>query len=189
MKRSEDTSKFFKQYGKTSGYFKKAAEYTMKTFRKKEITKEEEEAIQNDPRYCLHWGCEKTFKLVDNQDKKLCVFHPGRWDFGPTGETMTQIMQDKSGLLWNPHWTCCRKAWKAPGCTRGKHSGPLLSQTGGPPKKYKWPDFRAQIYFQKNISEHWKDFMENHVVTTMRPVEEVHDQFAKTKGTEGVLFI
>lgn len=140
-----------------------------------------------EDRYCLHWGCEKVYREADNVGKRLCVFHPGRWDFGPTGETMTQAMQDKAALLWRPHWTCCRRNWQAPGCSRGTHKGPSIKQLGGEVKKYKWPDFRAQIYFQKRISNHWKSFMENQVMKTVRPVEEVFDYFAKTKGSEGVV--
>ena len=189
LSRSEDTSKFYKEYGRFSGYFKKSEGYIVKTKRKKELTKEEQEAIKNDVRYCLHWGCEKTYNEFDNVDKKPCRYHPGRWDFGPTGETMTQVMQDKSARLWRPHWTCCRKKWTAQGCVKGIHNGPSIKETKGDVKKYKWPDCRAQIYFKKRVSPHWNEFMEKHVVPTMRPVEEVFDYFVKTKGSEGVILL
>ena len=185
--RAEELRGLFKVYGRRSGYFKKTQKYEEKISPdKREPTKEELDAIANEDRYCLHWGCEKVYRKIENEGKTPCCFHPGKWDFGNTGQTITQSLEDKSTILWKPHWTCCRKTWKANGCTRGIHSGPPLSEYGGSVKKYKWPDYRAQIYFKKHISEHWKQFLNDQVLKYFRPVEEVFNSFAATKGTDGV---
>ena len=68
----------FKKFGRFSGYFKKVKEYVEKSKSKhKTMTKEEEDAANIEERYCLHWGCEKLYRNVENTEKKLCVFHPG----------------------------------------------------------------------------------------------------------------
>jgi hypothetical protein len=174
-----------------AGYFKKVKEYQVKVNpAKRELTKEEQETIENEDRFYLHWGCEKVYREIDNDKKKPCLFHPGKWDFGHTGETITQALENKASILWKLHWSCCRKSWKAKGCTRGVHSGPSLSVYEQAPKKYKWPDYRAQIfYFKKRVSKHWKEYLDNQVLKALRPVEEMFDHIAATKGTDGVLFL
>jgi len=37
----------------------------------------------------LNWGCEKEYKEIENKKKKTCWYHPGKWDFGHTGITVT----------------------------------------------------------------------------------------------------
>ena len=44
---------------------------------------------------CTNWGCTKDF-YADRNDKKVCVHHPGRFEFG-----------SEHGL-WGEGWTCCR---------------------------------------------------------------------------------
>jgi len=179
----------FQRYGRYSGYFKQVKEYLVKENpAKRKLSKEKREAIENEDRFCLHWGCEKIYREIDKDKRRPCLFHPGKWDFGHTGESITQALENKANILWEPHWTCCRKPWKAKGCTRGLHSGPPLSVYEKAPKKYKWPDYRAQIYFKRRISKHWKEYLDNQVLKTLRPVEEVFDHVAATKGTDGVLY-
>ena len=110
----------------------------------------------------------------------------GRWDFGHTGLSITQAVEDKSSVLWGPHWTCCRKGWKARGCTRGGHRGPKLKNYEKNPRKFKWPDPRAQVYFKKIISKQWKAFLEKRTVEDPKTVETIFHYFASTHGTGGV---
>ena len=180
--------RLFKKYGRFSGYFKKTEGYIEKTKpKKKELSKEEQDAINNEDRYCLHWGCEKVYRQADNLEVKPCLFHPGRWDFGHTGVTITQAIQDKTTILWGPHWTCCRRGWRSKGCKRGFHWGPALSAYETAPREYKWPDPRAQIYFKKKVSERWSKFLSKYVIEDPRAVEAVFHYFASTKGTNGVI--
>jgi len=78
-------------------------------------------------RYCLNWGClRKNYKEVDNKNNS-CRAHSGVWDHGSTGTRMKQYVRefsidpknrknlDKQTIMWEPHWTCCRKDWKDPG--------------------------------------------------------------------------
>ncbi len=117
--------------------------------------------------------------------RSLTLITLGHWDFGHTGITITQALEDKSSILWGPHWTCCRKGWRAKGCTRGIHHGPSLKTYDTNPRKYKWPDLRAQIYFKKVISEHWKDFMSKYTSEDPKATESVFHYFASTKGAGG----
>lgn len=177
----------FRKYGKYSGFFKKAEEYKERTkYKQKPMTKEEQAAYDTEDRYCFHWGCEKVYKNLENQDRLPCRFHPGRWDFGHSGLSITQAMEDKTCVLWEPHWTCCRGKWKTPGCKRGVHKGPRLKVYEKNEKKYKWPDLRAQIYFKKSISEHWKEFLSKHTYEDIRSLEAIFNYFASSKGTNGV---
>lgn len=59
---------------------------------------------------CINWGCDKDF-MADRNDKKVCVHHPGRFEFG-----------SEQGL-WPEGWTCCRAEWESQGCTIGVHRG------------------------------------------------------------------
>ena len=157
--------------------------------KKKALSKEEQDAYDNEDRYCMHWGCEKVYKNLENYDRSPCRFHPGRWDFGHSGDSITQAMEDKSSVLWGPHWTCCRGKWTDPGCTRGAHRGIRLVVYMKNEKKYKWPDLRAQVYFKKKISEHWKIFLSKHTYENIHALENVFNNFASSKGTKGVLNI
>lgn len=59
---------------------------------------------------CQNWGCDKEY-MADRNDKKECLHHPGRFEFG-----------SEQGL-WPEGWTCCRKEWDAQGCAMGNHRG------------------------------------------------------------------
>ena len=61
---------------------------------------------------------------VNNTDHS-CRAHSGVWDHGSTGTKMKEYVKEfgmtnkssnpKHIVMWEPHWTCCRKEWKAPG--------------------------------------------------------------------------
>jgi len=38
---------------------------------------------------------------------------------------------NKTSVLWDPHWSCCRKRFDAPGCTLRKHIGPPVDEFQG----------------------------------------------------------
>lgn len=140
-----------------SGYFRKSEPYESKA-NKQKMKQQRELETENEERYCLRWGCEKAFKQVENKKAKNCRFHPGVWDFGHTGITVTQAMdeyskKDSQNVLWKPHWTCCRKPWEAKGCAKGKHRGPLKSEMSE--RVFKWPSEQAQRYFWKKVSPFW----------------------------------
>eukprot|EP01016_Furgasonia_blochmanni_P043743 TRINITY_DN5984_c0_g2_i3.p1 TRINITY_DN5984_c0_g2~~TRINITY_DN5984_c0_g2_i3.p1 ORF type:complete len:546 (+),score=119.87 TRINITY_DN5984_c0_g2_i3:764-2401(+) len=100
-------------------YFVKTIAYqeyenpNLKALKKKMATEEEE-------RYCLNWACEKSYKEIENKKKRTCKCHPGTYDFGHTGLTVSKATQDyleslkppvkgasKDGgtvYLWGPHW-------------------------------------------------------------------------------------
>eukprot|EP00831_Metopus_contortus_P060523 TRINITY_DN5242_c0_g2_i1.p1 TRINITY_DN5242_c0_g2~~TRINITY_DN5242_c0_g2_i1.p1 ORF type:complete len:1020 (+),score=217.71 TRINITY_DN5242_c0_g2_i1:183-3242(+) len=179
-----DPIQMFKTYGRVSGYFKKSQEYQEKTKVKPALSKEEQDKIDLEDRFCLHWGCEKVYKNKDNFERKPCRFHPGKWDFGHTGVSITEAMEDQKSVLWGPHWTCCRKNWKTKGCQWGEHRGPPLKVYEANPKKFMWPDMRAQVYFRKVISEHWKQFIDKYQID-IKGVETMFHYFASTKGIEG----
>lgn len=88
-----------------------------------ELLKLKREKEKDEPRYCLRWGCEKSYKPNENF-KKSCCCHPGKWDHGSTGTKMvvfaSEFNQDpksmeKSTIMWRPHWTCCGKDWSSKG--------------------------------------------------------------------------
>lgn len=109
-------------------------------------------------RNCLNWACEKVYK-EENNHPRACLTHTGRWDFGHTGQSVTKVADGVSAdeLMWAPHWTCCRKGWEDDGCTRMKHKGPFTENYPTEKRPFKWPDVRAQSYFQKMISGLWRD--------------------------------
>ena len=58
---------------------------------------------------CPNWGCGQEFLLKDNSDRKPCLCHPGKWQFGSYNK------------YWPACWTCCEGKWDSEGCTRMKH--------------------------------------------------------------------
>lgn len=133
----------------------------------------------------MNWGCGHTYKDVDNKKVKHCRSHPGVWDFGYTGITVSQAIsefnRDNSDvLLWKPHWTCCRQPWIAKGCTKTYHRGPLQTEAVEP--KYKWPSEDAQKFFRKTVSPLWKAKLENQYMLEPSQVAQKFDDFAKTMG-------
>ena len=107
----------FKKLGRFSGYFKQVKHYEIVGQLPKRKTKDEQDKLDKVERYCLRWGCDQIYTQNQNKLKKMCVFHPGKWDFGHTGVTIRQVMEgiSKNNMLWKPHWTCCRHEWDAPG--------------------------------------------------------------------------
>ena len=65
-----------------------------------------------------------TYKDVDNLVGS-CKAHVGVWDHGSTGTKMRQYVSEfqirdkkslsKQTVMWEPHWTCCRRDWDAEG--------------------------------------------------------------------------
>ena len=73
----------------------------------------------------MNWACNKIYKDAKNS-KKACLCHPGRWDFGYSGLTVTKAMRmSGDDYLWEPHWSCCREKWESKGCTKTFHRGPF----------------------------------------------------------------
>lgn len=89
---------------------------------KLELLKLKREKEKDEPRYCLRWTCEKIYKLAENYSH-VCLNHPGKWDHGSTGTKLVDFIKehsdpkslDRTTILWEPHWTCCRKGWDSPG--------------------------------------------------------------------------
>jgi hypothetical protein len=161
---------------------------------KLELLKSKRDKEKDEPRFCVRWACEKVFKSQDNH-KRACQCHPGKWDHGSTGTKMEEYMKEvnadpksieKTTILWRPHWTCCRGDWNTAGilnisklgCRFKKHIGPLLFEYQQNPRKYKWPDVRLKIYFPKVVSQKWKNFLEKYTYS----VEKVRDVCNKFKS-------
>lgn len=63
----------------------------------------------------------------DREKKKLAQMvndHIIRVDDNPAFDFVNCT---KTSVLWDPHWSCCRKRFDAPGCTLRKHVGPAIS--------------------------------------------------------------
>jgi hypothetical protein len=104
-------------------YFKEIKKPYENSATKLELLKMKREKEKDEPRYCVRWGCEKSYKPVDNHHR-ACRCHPGKWDHGSTGTKMVEFASEfsqdpktleKRTILWRPHWTCCGKDWKEPG--------------------------------------------------------------------------
>jgi len=140
------------------------------------------EATENEPRICTNWGCGKTYKEAENKKIRTCLSHPGKWDFGYTGITVsqatTEFLREQSDIvLWKPHWTCCRQPWAAAGCTKTYHRGELANETIQP--KYKWPNEDAQKFFRKTISNLWKQKLGTRYQLDSKQVSQKFDEYAK----------
>ena len=171
-----------------SGFFRKSEPYLSKANQQKMKLQKEIET-ENEPRYCLNWACEKVFKQIENKKTKTCRYHPGVWDFGHSGITVSQAIdeyfkKDSQNILWKPHWTCCRKPWESRGCTRGKHRGPLVAEMTE--RRFKWPTEHAQKYFSKKVSPFWFEKINNeHRYDPERMMIE-WDKCVKLIGSGGV---
>jgi len=79
------------------------------------VSADEEKKLKNKDRYCLNWACTKVYKESNNH-KKACRCHPGKWDFGYSGQKVSTAASggDPDEMLWKPHWTCCMRAWIDP---------------------------------------------------------------------------
>ena len=103
----------------TSDYFKPVKPYNEAENKRRQYQQKLIDTENND-RYCLNWGCEKTFTLYQNRKKVMCRYHPGRYDFGHTGLTIAQTIGEygrgeSDVIWWKPHWTCCRGEWASRG--------------------------------------------------------------------------
>ena len=118
-----------------------------------------------DFKICLNWACGHQFKDIDKENNpKSCKHHPGKFDHGSTGIKMenyiselSKLPKERKSVIWEPHWTCCRKGWSEPGCKFSKHRGVFVEEFNEKKiRPYMWPDIRAKLYFTKIISDKWK---------------------------------
>ena len=151
----------FSRLAPTSRYFCSKIKPYVDPIQRKKTT----EALLQEPRYCLNWACESTFKEVDNT-LKSCKCHPGYFDFGHSGSQTSSNKETKRVVLWEAHWRCCGGAWEAPGCAWTKHRGPLVSTM--PERKWKWPSEAAKRYFIKKVSNTWQSKLDKEHVTKQR---------------------
>jgi hypothetical protein len=96
---------------------------------------------------CTNFGCSDTFKYSENTVR--CNGHYGTWDFGHTGTNTQTAAQRDFKALWDPHWTCCGKAWDER-CSHlhfHEHKSNRL--------KIDLEDPFNQKYFKKNIRANW----------------------------------
>lgn len=144
----------FELYGRYCGVFRETKTYVEKNPpTKPHVSKDEQKKLDQLNKVCLHWGCGKTYKEANNH-KKSCRCHTGRWDFGNSVRSCQDT--STSELMWEPHWTCCRKGWDEEGCKRMMHKGVYEEIYQEIKREYQWPDPRAQIYFKKKISPLWR---------------------------------
>lgn len=147
----------FELYGRFWGLYRNTKQYVPKNPPEVvHISRDEQKKLDQLDQVCLHWGWGKTFKEANNQ-KRSCLCHTGRWDFGNSVKGCSNTASDN--LMWDPHWTCCRKDWSDPGWKRMKHKGVYLETYEKIKREYQWPDVRAQIYFKKRISFLWRKKM------------------------------
>ena len=153
-----------------AGLFKEVIPYESAQT-KHELLKMKREKELQEPKLCLNWCCGVTFKDTEEENlPKSCVHHPGKFDHGSTGMKMDNYIseigldpKERKSVLWEPHWTCCRKKWEAKGCKFSRHRGILLEQAEEHnPRPYNWPDVRAKLYFGKTVSEKWKKNLEKY---------------------------
>jgi Rieske Fe-S protein len=72
----------FELYGRFCGIYREAKEYVEKNPpREEKVDRDEQRRRDAMDRVCVHWACGKVFKEEDNH-KKACRCHTGRWDFG-----------------------------------------------------------------------------------------------------------
>lgn len=70
---------------------------------------------KNDIFICSNYGCKKEVEL-DSTEK--CTFHFGKWDFGHTGTTLKETINNSELILWKEHWTCCGQDWDSTTCKK-----------------------------------------------------------------------
>lgn len=148
----------FQRTAMTSRFFNPDIKPYIDPYQKKKMN----EALNAEPRYCLNWACESTFKEETNTPKS-CTCHTGYFDFGHSGIQTVSNKETHRIVLWEAHWRCCGGKWATPGCTKTKHRGPLLSTI--PERKWKWPSEGAMRYFEKKISKHWQRKLEKEHIT------------------------
>ncbi|KRX05621.1 Concanavalin A-like lectin/glucanases superfamily [Pseudocohnilembus persalinus] len=67
---------------------------------------------------CFNWACGQEYQHVEDkmQSANQCTYHKGVYQMGSIHG------------YWPESWTCCRKEWEAPGCTKGSHKGQQISK-------------------------------------------------------------
>lgn len=139
---------------------------------KHDILLRKREKEKTDLKYCMNWACGKLFKDIPEENKnKSCLCHPGKYDHGCTGIKLSNYTyeislpwKERKSVLWEPHWTCCRKGWNEPGCRRMKHKGLFTEEVENAKlRPYKWPDVRAKLYFNKIVSDRWKETIKQYI--------------------------
>jgi len=134
--------------------------------------KKTSEALLQEPRYCLNWACESSFKEAENTPKS-CKCHTGYYDFGHSGSQTVSNKETRRVVLWEAHWRCCGGAWESPGCTWTMHRGPLAATM--PPRKWKWPSEAAKRYFIKKVSNTWQQKLDKEHISSQR-LSKKYDQ-------------
>lgn len=154
-----------------AGVFKEIKPYVDPST-KHSLLKMKLEKEKTEFKFCMNWACGKKF--LDNPEEntiKSCKCHPGKYDHGATGMKMVDYLmeivmppKDRKTILWEPHWTCCRKGWDSPGCRTMKHKGLFVEEVEqGKLRPYHWPDFRAKLYFGKVVSDRWKEHIKKYM--------------------------
>eukprot|EP00742_Colponemidia_sp_Colp-10_P005695 GILJ01006088.1.p1 GENE.GILJ01006088.1~~GILJ01006088.1.p1 ORF type:complete len:1081 (+),score=139.19 GILJ01006088.1:174-3245(+) len=151
-----------------AGFFKKTEPYRPYSPSMERAEKDMLAATtQHTPKFCTNWACEKEFVEARN-GPRACLHHPGKWDFGhPDG-------------LWAQHWTCCKKDWETPGCTRGKHIGSTNESFAD--RRWHWPHPSAQRFFKKKPSWYISNRLERYVEeNTIKQVSATFDNVVQIK--------
>jgi len=134
------------------------------------ILKREKE--KTDFKICLNWGCGRQFKDVEEENlQNSCRCHPGKYDHGSTGTKMRNYISEmklppneRKTILYEPHWTCCRGQWESLGCRMMNHRGVFKDEYEEKKlRPYNWPDIRAKLYFEKVISDKWKESLKRYI--------------------------
>lgn len=82
----------YELWGRYSGYFRKPVPYEAKNpGRPPALTADEEKKLAIKDKICLNWACSKLYKHVHNH-KRACKCHPGKWDFGYSGQNVSAAM-------------------------------------------------------------------------------------------------
>jgi hypothetical protein len=184
-----NTKTDFELYGRFCGFFRTPAPYKPKNPRKRvaQLSADEEKKLLLKDKICLNWACGKIFKQGKNH-KKACKCHPGKWDFGYSGQNVSAGAGgiDPDEQLWQPHWTCCRGPWEAEGCRKTYHVGQFLEDYNKEPRKYQWPDWRVQTYFKKTGSYNWQQKLDAQYSYDDETLLKKFKKIVRDEGSGGV---
>lgn len=159
-----------------SGLFKAIKPY-QDVKSKMEIINSRRDKEKTEDKLCLNWGCNKSFRdTTDHNLKNSCRCHPGKFDHGSSGSKMESYIReietlnkDRKTAFWEPHWTCCRKEWNHPGCKLTYHKGKFPEEIENSNlRPYIWPDVRAKLYFEKTVSDKWRQNIKKYVYSEYR---------------------
>jgi hypothetical protein len=82
----------FELYGRYSGIFRKPVPYVPNNpGRPPQLSADEEKKLSVKDKICLNWACGKNYKMINNH-KRACKCHPGKWDFGYSGEKVSSAV-------------------------------------------------------------------------------------------------